>query len=291
MTDLIFQSLFSGLLAGGYYAIVALGLAIVFGSMKIINVAHGDLVLLSAYIAFIAEQRFGVNPILAIPASAIVVCCAATVIYILVSRIKADRELNSLMLTYGIAIVLSNVFLMLFTADIRSSNNPWFQEAVVVGDTLYSSAAQICVLIGGILAAFLVWLWLARSRDGIAIRAVSSYRDASMLMGINPKKTELLSFLLAALLATVAGTAVYITSVIQPALGHDITIKAFVITVLAGLGSVPGIVVAAILIGVAEALTATLASSGWQDLVGFALFLIVLVWRPSGLFGLKGRAA
>lgn len=291
MTDLILQALFSGLLNGGYYALIALGLAIVFGSMKIINVAHGDMVLLAGYIAYVAEQKLHINPILAIPLSAAVVCAAAVIIYGLISRIREDRELNSLMLTFGVAIVLSNLFLMVFSADIRSSNDAWFQGAVVFADVLYSSNAQLCSLLGGLTAAALLWLWLARSRYGTAIRAVSSSRDAAMLMGINPKYTELLSFLLAALLATVAGTAIYATSVIQPALGHDITIKAFVITVLAGLGSVPGIILASVLIGVAEALTVTLASSALQDLVGFSLFLVVLVLRPAGLFGAKGRAA
>lgn len=291
MRDLLLQALFSGVLVGAYYTLITLGLAIVFGAMKIINVVHGDLVLLGGFMAYVAEQKLHINPVLAIPLSAIVVCIAAFVVYLLVSRIREDRELNSLMLTFGLAIIFSNLYLMTFSADIRSSNNAWFQQAVVIGDFLYSSRAQICTLVGGIAATVLVWLWLSRSRYGIAIRAVSSNREAAMLMGMNPRSAELLSFLIAALLATVAGAAVYTTAVIQPTIGFDITIKAFVITVLAGLGSVPGIMLASMLIGVAEALTATFASSALQDLIGFGLFLVVLVVRPAGLFGASGREA
>lgn len=291
MIDLLLQALFSGILIGGYYALIALGLAIVFGTMKVINIAHGDMVLLAGYAAYVAEQKLHINPVLAIPASAVVVCVASVLIYALVRQIKEDRELNSLMLTFGIAIVFSNLFLMLFTADIRSSNIAWFQDSVVFYDTLYSSNAQIWTFVAGLIVAALVWLWLVRSRYGNAIRAVSSSREAAMLMGIDPKQVEMLSFIVAGLLATVAGTAIYVTSVIHPALGHDITIKAFVITVLAGLGSVQGIVIGAILIGIAESLTVTLASSALQDLVGFVLFLAVLLLRPSGLFGVKGGAA
>lgn len=291
MRDLILQAVFSGLLVGAYYALIAMGLAIVFGAMKIINVAHGDLVLLGGFMAYVAEQKLHINPVLAIPLSAVVVCIVASLVYSLVSRIREDRELNSLILTFGLAIVFSNLFLILFSADIRSSNNAWFQDAVVLGDVLYSSNAQLCTLFGGLSATLLVWLWLSRSRYGTAIRAVSSYREAAMLMGINPRTAEILSFLLAALLATVAGVAVYATAVIYPAAGHDVTIKAFVITVLAGLGSIPGILLASMLIGVAEALTVTLASSALQDLVGFGLFLVVLVFRPAGLFKSAERSA
>lgn len=291
MTDLLLQAVFSGVLVGAYYTLIALGLAIVFGAMRIINTVHGDMVLLGGYMAYVAEQKLRINPVLAIPLSAIVVCIAAVIVYWLVDRIREDRELNSLMLTFGLAIIFSNLDLIVFSADIRSSNSAWFQQAVIIGDLLYSSRAQMCMLVGGVVATVLVWLWLSRSRYGIAIRAVSSYREAAMLMGINPRSAELLSFLIAALLATIAGAAVYATSVIQPTLGHDITIKAFVITVLAGIGSVPGIMLASVLIGVAEALTVTFASSALQDLIGFGLFLLVLVFRPTGLFGSSGRHA
>lgn len=291
MLELILQSLFSGVLAGGYYALIALGLGLVFGTMKVINLAHGELVLLAAYIAYTAESRFAVNPIVAIPLAMAVVCVAAMIVYALVSRLRQDRELNSLILTFGIGIVLTNLVLMVWSPDIRSTGIVWFNDAVMLGDSLYSTNSQILFFAVGLALAIGLWLWLSRSWHGRALRAVASDRDAAMLMGVNPRVVEILSFAVAGVLATFAGVAIYTSSVIQPALGASLTVKAFVITVLAGMGSIPGVVLASLLIGIIESLTVTLFSSALQELAGMVLFLVVLFIRPSGLFGARGRVA
>jgi len=121
------------------------------------------------------------------------------------------------------------------------------------------------------------------------VRAVSSNRNAAMLMGINPGYTELVSFVVAGILAAVAGVALFSYGVISPAYGNVLTVKAFIITVLAGIGSIPGVLIGAVLLGVAEALTVTLASSALQELAGMGLFLVVLFVMPNGLFGANGR--
>jgi len=288
VTELILQALYSGVLQGGSYALIALGLALVFGTMKVINLAHGELVLLAAYIAYTVESALGLGPLLAIPVALAIVCVSAVSMYYLVSLIRKDRELNSLILTYGIGIILTNVILLIWTADIRSTSSAWLQDAIVVGP-LYSMRGELVfffislVLMGGL------WWWLSRSWYGRAVRAVSSHRDAAKLMGINPRYTELISFVVAGILATFAGVAIFSYGVIQPSFGHVLTIKAFIITVLAGIGSIPGVLVGALMLGVAEALTVTLASSALQELVGMVLFLLVLFVMPNGLFGAAGR--
>ena len=187
MFDLILQSLYSGLLAGGSYALIALGLALVFGTMKVINLAHGELVLLGAYIAYAFEHRFGVNPLLSIPFAMVVVCLTAVIVYLLLSRIEKDRELNSLILTFGIGIILTNLVLVIWSADIHATAVSWFQEPVVFGP-LYAMHSELTFF--GISLALVValWWWLGRSWYGRAIRAVSSNRDAAKLMGINPQR-------------------------------------------------------------------------------------------------------
>ena len=289
MFELTLQAVYSGVLTGGYYALVALGLALVFGTMKIINLAHGELVLLSAYIAYTAESQFGLNPIAAIPFALVVVGIVAIVVYLLVGRIKRDRELNSLILTFGVGIILTNYVLLVWSADIHSTTTTWFQEAVVVGDILYSSRSEVLFFLISIALVFATWWWLTRTWYGRAIRAVSSNRDAAMLMGVNPRQTEVLSFVVAGVLATVAGIAIYTGQVIQPSLGLALTIKAFIITVLAGMGSIPGVLLGAVLIGVIEALTVTYLSSSLQEFTGMVLFLVVLLLRPQGLFGFGAR--
>jgi branched-chain amino acid transport system permease protein len=288
MTDLILQALYSGLLQGGSYALIALGLALVFGTMKVINLAHGELVLLAAYVAYTVESKLGFGPVLAIPIALVVVCIAAVSVYLIVSRIKTDREINSLILTYGIGVILTNAILLVWSADVRSTSSTWLQEAFVVGP-LYSMRSELLFFGVAIVLMGALWWWLARSWYGRAVRAVSSNRDAAKLMGIDPGRTELVSFIVAGILAAFAGVALFSYGVIQPAYGGALTVKAFIITVLAGIGSIPGVLLGAVLLGVAEALTVTLASSALQELAGMTLFLLVLFVMPNGLFGAAGR--
>jgi branched-chain amino acid transport system permease protein len=249
MTDLILQSLYSGVLVGGAYALVALGLALVFGAMRIINLAHGELVLLSAYIAYSFETRLGINPVFAIPAAIPVVCAAAGAAWFLVSKIARDRELNSLILTYGLGIILTNGVLLIWGADVRSTNSAWLQDSVMLGNVLSMRSELLSFGISVVLMGAL-WWWLSHSWYGRAVRAISSNRDAARLMGINPKKTELVSFLVAGVLASCAGVAMYASSAIQPSIGEAMTVKAFIITVLAGVGSIPGVLLGAMLLAV-----------------------------------------
>jgi len=218
----------------------------------------------------------------------VVVGLTALVIYLLIGRIRQDRELNSLILTFGIAIVLTNLILMIWSADIRSTSNSWFMDGVVLGDTLFSMRGEVIFCVIGVLLLAATYWWLNHTWQGRALRAVASNRDAAKLMGVNPARIEALSFLVSGVLATFAGVAVYTASVVFPAVGHNLTIKAFVITVLAGMGSVPGVLLGAVLIGVGETLTTTLAKPSLQELTGMVIFLLILFLRPSGLFGRKG---
>ncbi|NMM27141.1 MAG: branched-chain amino acid ABC transporter permease [Glaciimonas sp.] len=288
MSELILQSLYSGTLVGGIYALIALGLSLSFGTMRIINLAHGELVLLAAYVAYTVESRFGVNPILALPLALAVVCSCSAIVYFLIGRIKRNRELNSLMLTFALGVILTNAVLLLWKSDIHSTASTSMQKAIQVGN-LYSMFSELLFFVLSLLVALVLGWWLSRSWYGRAVRAVSSNRDAAKLMGINPAKVELVSFLVAGVLATIAGIAIFSTGVISPPLGHSLTVKAFIITVLAGVGSVPGVILAAFLLGITESLTVTLFSSALQELAGMVLFLIVLFIMPNGLFGAKAR--
>ncbi|WP_298370112.1 branched-chain amino acid ABC transporter permease [Azospirillum sp.] len=289
MIELTLQALFSGLLAGGYYATVAVGLALVFGAMRVINLAHGELVLLAAYIAYAAESRYGINPVMAIPIALVVVASASAIVYALLSRIEQDREINSLILTFGIGIIMTNSILTIWAADIHSTTNPWFQDSLVIADTLFAMNAEVVFFVGGLALMAGVYWWLNHSWQGRAVRALTSNRNAAMLMGVNPRQTEILSFMIAALLATFAGVAIYTGKTVFPSLGHVLTVKAFIITVLAGMGSIHGVLIGAIMIGVIESLTVTYLSASLQELAGMLLFLVVLFVSPSGLFG--GRRA
>ena len=288
MMELAAQALYSGVLVGGSYALIALGLALVFGTMKVINLAHGELVLLAAYIAYTVESRLGLNPVFAIPVALVLVCLSAMLVYFLISLIKKDRELNSLILTYGIGVILTNAVLLIWSADVRTTGSAWLQDAFVIGP-FYSMRSELLFFIVSIVLMGALWWWLSRSWYGRAVRAVSSNRDAAKLMGVDPRSTEIVAFVAAGILASFAGVALFTYGVIQPAYGHALTVKAFIITVLAGVGSIPGVFVGALLLGLTEALTVTFASSALQELAGMTLFLLVLFVMPSGLFGAARR--
>ena len=162
------------------------------------------------------------------------------------------------------------------------------QDALQIGN-LYSMFSELLFFGISLVVALALGWWLSRGWYGRAVRAVSSNRDAAKLMGINPSRVELASFLVAGVLATIAGIAIFSSGVISPPLGHSLTVKAFIITVLAGVGSVPGVILAAFLLGIAEALTVTLFSSALQELAGMLLFLVVLFIMPNGLFGANKR--
>jgi branched-chain amino acid transport system permease protein len=284
MSELILQALYSGLLSGSSYALIALGLALVFGTMKIVNLAHGEMVLLAAYIAYACERSFGIDPLAAIPIAIVVVGVAMMLTYGWVSRIRQDRELNSLLLTFGIGIILTNAMLLFWKADIRSAKTAWLQEPVVIGP-LYSVRGELVFCAAGLILIVALWWWLTRTWAGRALRAVASDRETARLMGIEPHRLELTSFVIAGILASFAGVALFSVGVIQPSLGASLTIKAFVITVLAGMGSAPGVLVGALLLGITESLTTTFFSSALQELAGMVLFLVVLFVLPNGLFG------
>ncbi|MGU3537283.1 branched-chain amino acid ABC transporter permease [Methylobacterium sp. A54F] len=288
MLDLVLQALFSGLLVGSVYALVALGLALSFGAMRIINLAHGELVLLAAYAAYVVEARAGLDPYLAIPLALAVVLPVCAALYLMIDRLWDHRELNSLILTFGVGIILTNATLLAFASDVRTTNSPRLQDATSIG-SVYAMNGELVAFALSLVLMVALWWWLRRSWYGRAVRAVSSNRSAAMLMGISPRRTEIVAFLVSGALAACAGVALYTMSVVQPALGHALTVKAFIVTVLAGVGSIPGVFLAAILLGITEALTVTLASSALQELAGMVLFLLVLFLLPNGLFGARAR--
>ncbi len=288
MLELSQQAIFSGLLVGSVYALVALGIALTFGAMKIINLAHGELVLLAAYMAYFIESRTGWNPYAAIPLAFAVTGVVSVAVYLLIDRIREHRELNSLILTFAIGIVLTNAILLIFASDVRSTGSPFLQDAISF-HTVYAMKSELTAFFLSLAVMAALWWWLKASWYGRAVRAVSSNRDAAMLMGVDPRRVELAAFLVAGVLASVAGVALFTMSVVQPALGPALTVKAFIVTVLAGVGSIPGVFCAALLLGVTEAMTVTLASSALQELVGMVLFLLVLFFMPNGLFGARAR--
>ena len=283
----IVQSLLSGLLEGGDYALYSLGLAFVFGILRIINLAHGEVVVLGGYVAYWLLVKWGVSPLLSLPLAALTGGAAGLVTYrVFLGRVRQAPELNTLILTFGIHVFIANVFLQLWTGDLRSIEVDLLQRPLSLGP-IRASVGELLAFVIAVAAVLGVQLFLSRTRAGRAIRVTAIDRDSAALAGIDVARVDRRAFVIGGVLAGVAGPILGVLTHVSPGTGGPLTVKAFILTVLAGVGSISGLVVAGMILGVGEAMTVTFLSSSLRELFGFVLFLVILLARPSGLFGQK----
>jgi branched-chain amino acid transport system permease protein len=281
----IAQSLLSGLLEGADYALYSLGLAFVFGILRIINLAHGEVLVLGGYVAYWLLVKWGVSPVLSLPLAALAGAIVGQLSYrIFLRRVRDAPELNTLILTFGIGIFLANLFLQLWSGDLRSIEVDWLQRPLSIGP-IFISVGEVLAFAVSIACVLGIQAFLTRTRSGKAIRVTAIDRDSAALAGIDVERVDRRAFVIGGMLAGVAGPLLGILSHVSPTVGHGITVKAFILTVLAGVGSIAGLIVSGIIIGVGEAMTVTFVSSSVRELFGFVLFLIILLVRPVGLFG------
>jgi branched-chain amino acid transport system permease protein len=283
------QQLLLGLLIGGLYGLAAAGLSLVFGVMKVLDVAHGELIMLGGYGAVFVVALLGLDPF----ASLLIVIPMALLLGVVLYWglfgfvVRADEESrvkNSLLIGFGLALALHALAVQLWTADERSIVTPYAGAVVSVGPITIplvrlASLVIAFALIGGL------HLLLARWRWGKAIRATAEDWQAAMLTGIDIRRAYLLAFAIGTALAGAAGTLVTIGYSVSPSIGLEWTLKALIVVVLAGLGSMLGTFVGGLLLGVAEAASAASFGGPYREVVGLVIFVVVLVVRPRGLFG------
>ncbi len=285
----LLQSLLSGLLVGGVYALIGIGLSLIFGVMRVINFAHGDLMVVGMYLTWGLFAVFKIDPYLAL----VVVIPAMFLFGGLLQKVFINRVLdalpqNQILLTIGLGLIVSNILMMAFTSDYRILTTSYSSASFTVGGISVSQPLLRSFLVTLVLTGAL-GLFLRFTDLGQAIRATAQDRDAAQLMGIHVKRMSILAFGLGTALAGAAGALVAPTYYIYPQAGGSFTLKAFVITVLGGMGSIPGAALGGLIIGVAESLAGAYLSSGWKEVVVYTLFLVVLLVRPSGLLG-RSRA-
>jgi len=292
MTRLIIQSAVSGLLVGGMYGLVALGLALAFGVLKVLNVAHGELVMLGGYAAFFLHSELDVDPLLATPIVFLALFLFGVVLYLVLFRfvVRYDIETrikNSLLVSFGLVLVLQALAVFFFSGDDRTVVTGYSSEAWVFW-VVRIPWVRLAGLVVAIVAAFaLEWL-LNRTTFGHAVRATSEDWALASLTGIDVRRVYMIAFAISAGLAGLAGTMVSLGYSVSPSIGLGWTLKALIVIVLAGLGSMRGIVAAGMLLGLIEGLASVWVGSAYRGVVALVVFLVVLSIRPQGLFGREG---
>jgi branched-chain amino acid transport system permease protein len=282
---LLIQSILSGILIGGVYALIGIGLTLIFGVMRVINFAQGELVMVGMYTTFWLFVLLGVDPFL----SVVLTMPALFLLGALLQRSLINRVLdalpqNQILLTIGIGLVLSNTAMLVFTSDYRILSTSYSSSSVRLFGLPLSTPLLYCFLITAVITAVLYW-FLVKTDIGHAIRATAQDREAAQLMGVNVRTMGVLAFGLGAALAGAAGALVSPTYYIYPQVGGAFTLKAFVVVVLGGMGSIIGATLGGVLIGVAESVSGTYIGSGWKDVCVYVIFLLVLLLKPSGLLG------
>jgi branched-chain amino acid transport system permease protein len=282
----LLQTIASGLLTGGIYALIGIGLTIIFGVMRVVNFAHGALVMVGMYATYFLFTYLHIDPFLGLLVVMPAMFIAGVIIQkTLISPVLGAPELNQILLTEGVSIVLINTALLLFTSNYLTMTTSYAGAAFQLGGVSLSKP-QIAAFSIAVVITALVYVFLVRTNTGRKIRAAAQDPEAARILGINIKRVQSLTFGLGVAAAGAAGSLLMpIYYRVEPNAGSPFTLKAFVVVVLGGMGSVTGALVGGIVLGISESLGAVYVATGYKDVIGFVIFLLVLTLKPSGLLG------
>lgn len=283
----VFQALLDGLLVGGTYALLAAGLALIFGVMRVINFAQADFMMLAMYFAYLLWIGPNLDPLLVVPIAFVVFVIFGMIAHRgFVSKVSGRRENHDaqVILTLGMGIVFQNAILLIFTSSPRILRPPYANRGWRIGDIFIDQARTYAFLVV-IVSAAALWLFLQKAATGRAIRASSQDWEAATYMGIDVERTHSLAFGIGIGLTAVGGVMLATFQPLGPFVGLEFVVVMFVAVVLGGLGSVSGAIAGGVVIGVVQSVSQVFASSQLANVWVFLLFLIILYVRPQGLFG------
>jgi branched-chain amino acid transport system permease protein len=283
----VLQSILNGLLIGGVYAVVSVGLSLVFGIMDIVNFAQAEFLMMGMFVAYCISLVSGIDPILATPLVFLVVFLFGALVQRgVIQRVLDAPLVAQIFLTVGISMMMVSGAQLLFGANFRSLPTSYSAMAFRLGPFQVDVPYLLAFVISGVMV-LLLWIFMERTDLGRAIRATAQNRTACILVGINPNRMYVLAFALGTGLAGAAGAVILPYSYVFPTIGHDWGIIMFTVVVLGGLGSVPGALVAGLVVGVIQSVSSIFLSTELQNLAVFIVFLLTLAYKPSGLMGSK----
>ncbi|MGO4560008.1 branched-chain amino acid ABC transporter permease [Mesorhizobium sp. 2RAF21] len=284
------QQVASGLVLGSIYALVAAGLTLVYGTMRILNFAHGEFYMLGGYMTFFAAITFGLPPAVALAVAAIVVFAIGAAFHRLAIRplLGGDGAMfSTIVVTLGASLFIQNAALQLWGERFQSI--PYYIDGILTIGSFRLPYQRVLIFVCTILILAGVGLFLRYSRLGFAIRAVAQDSEAATALGVPAARIHTFAFGLASGLAALGAGLLAPIYAVNPWMGVPLSLKAFVVVILAGLGSFKGAIIAGLLLGVVESVGISLTSSEWQDVISFATLIVVIWFRPWGLFGQPSR--
>jgi branched-chain amino acid transport system permease protein len=279
------QACANGLLTGALYALIGMGLALIFGVQRIVNFAHGALLMVGMYATFLLYDKLNINPYYGFMAAGVLLFTFGYLLYwVLIKPVQNKSHFMQILMTTGIALILTDGAQLIFGADYHQTNIALINRTLRFGPFALNAAALLSFGIAGVLIVALT-MFVTRSLTGRALRAIAQNPEIAPLMGINVLRIQAFSFALGTALAGLAGGLLLPALYLFPGVGEDYTTKAFVIVVLGGMGSIEGAALGGLALGVAENLTSLYWGNQWALVVDFILFLLVLSFKPSGIFG------
>jgi branched-chain amino acid transport system permease protein len=283
--DLFAQILVNGVLLGGLYAVMALGLALVWGVLNIVNLAHGAFIMLGAYLSWHLYTYLGIDPFLGLPITAIVMFCLGYAVQRgLLNLIVRAPMFNTLLITFGLEVVLTYLAQLAFSADFRTIN-PSYAGAHISLGPLVIPLARLMAFGVAIVLTVGMWVFLLRTRLGRAIRATAQNLVAARLYGVEPRHLYAMTFGIGIGLAGAAGGLYGTVSQINPYIGATLTAKSFAIAIIGGLDNPLGVIVGGLVLGIIESLTVAYVGATFGDVASFGVLVLVLIVRPSGILG------
>jgi len=284
----LFQTLVSGLLLGGIFALVAVGLTLIFGVMKILNFAHGDFLMLGMYFAYFLAVMFGIDPyVSAVLALPVFFALGSLVQATLIRPVLKAPESIQILVTVGLSLFLQNLALFLFSPDFQTVKVKYASETAAFFGASVSIVRLVAALVA-VAASAGLYFFLARTDTGKALRACAEDRLGAMAVGIDVEKMYRIAFGIGIACVALAGVLMTPFFYISPQVGLPFTLTAFVVVVLGGLGSLPGALVGGLLIGLVESIgEILLPSPSMKQIATFSVFLVILLLRPQGLMGGK----
>lgn len=279
------QALVSGLLMGGLYALISIGLTLIFGVMRIVNFAHGDFMMLGMYVTYWVFTLYGIDPYLSLVVTVPLLFVTGAVIQkFLINRVLEAPQASQLFLTLGVMLIVQNAALLLWKADYRAVDTYYTGSVIRLGD-VFLSIPRLASFAAAIILTGALYVFLMRTKIGKAMRATAQNRQVSSLMGVNVPRVYLVAFGMGTACVGAAGTLLSTFYYISPTVGTVFTLTAFLATVLGGMGSFTGAFFGGLLVGLAESLGAVYVATQYRELITFVLFILILLVKPSGLFG------